>query len=177
MQKPFISHYSGLSSDAGATILFNPPKRKWSSVISNSDSPTTFDDAFLSQIGQRARYDAEENPHKVYGASSSIIKSQRFPTLDLEDTGSRSRSNSSSQTPTRVICPNMLLQSPRTPEEVKAQSSPSFSLIVDVLASEMMIVKDSVFHSMHAKLTEEGTVFLLWQKYIFFYLFETHEPS
>jgi hypothetical protein len=167
MQKPFISHYSGLSSDIGATIPFNPPKRKWSSVISNSDSPTTFDDAFLSQIGQRARYDAEDNPHKVYGASSSIIKSQRFPTLDLEDTGSRTRSNSSSQTPTRVICPNMLLQSPRIPEEVKAQSSPSFSLIVDVLASEMMIVKNNVFHSMHTKL-HEGTVFLLWQKSIIF---------
>lgn len=168
MQKPFISHYSGLSSDVGATILYNPPKRKWSSVISNSDSPTTFDDAFLSQIGHRARYDAEDNPHKVYGASSSIIKSQRFPTLDLEDTGSRTRSNSSSQTPTRVICPNMLLQSPRTPEEVKAQSSPSFSLIVDVLASEMMIVKNSVFHSMHTKLLEEGTISFCGKNLSFF---------
>jgi hypothetical protein len=62
----------------------------------------------------------------------------------------------------------MLLQSPRTPEEVKAQSSPSFSLIVDVLASEMMIVKNSVFHSMHTKLLEEGTISFCGKNLSFF---------
>jgi hypothetical protein len=156
MQNPLISHYSEHPSDTGPTILLNPSKRKWNSVISNSDSPTTLDDALLSQTSRQPLHDAEETIRLQGEKPPLIITSQKFPTLDQDNAPNRSRSQSSSQTPTRIISPHIHLQDTTTAEEISAQPSPSFSLIVEVLASEMMIVKENVRKCMVEKLAYQG---------------------
>ncbi|KAI9288296.1 S-adenosyl-L-methionine-dependent methyltransferase [Umbelopsis sp. AD052] len=148
MQNSIISQYTSIAPDTGTSISFNAPKRKWSSVLSSNDSPTPFHDNFLNQ----QRYDASESITPVYKNPSALIVPLRFPTLDKGI--ARSRSRSSSQIPTRDPSPSVHSQETNTPGD--RSSAISFSLIVGVLASEMMAVKEAILQSIRSKSSEQG---------------------
>jgi hypothetical protein len=158
MQNSIISQYPSVTPDAGTPISFKAAKRKWSSVLSSSDSPTHFHDNFLNQIEQhQQRYDASESIPPVYKNPSSLIVPLRFPTLDKGMPHGLSRSSSSSQTPTRDTSPST--HSQETNSSGDRSSAISFSLIVGVLASEMMAVKEAILKSIRSKLSEQCMLF------------------
>jgi len=158
MENSIVSQYPSIAPDAGAPISFNAAKRKWSSVLSSSDSPTLFHDNFLSQIEQhQQRYNASKSITPVYQNPSSLIVPLRFPTLDRGIVRSLSRSSSSSQSPTRDTSPSTHSQEPNS--SVDRSSAISFSLIVGVLASEMMAVKETILKSIRSKSSEQCMLF------------------
>lgn len=158
MENSIITQYPSIVPGASAPIPFNATKRKWSSVLSSSDSPTLFHDNLLSQIEQhQQQYNAPKSIAPVCQNPSSPIMPLRFPTLDKGNVRNLSRSSSSSQTPTRDTSPSTYSQEPNS--SVDRSSSVSFSLIVGVLASEMMVVKETILKSIRSKLSEQCMLF------------------
>ncbi|KAG2177956.1 hypothetical protein INT43_003203 [Umbelopsis isabellina] len=150
MQNSFIFHSRGLASDALTPASQNAAKRKLHAVIASDDCLTPFQAPFPNRI---------ESPHCNNSTDTvrrMTKKAQSTLTINVpEKTSTTANVLPSPLSDNEPSTPTPLYARPQNQcasNDSKMESKFSSSTIVELLASEMMIVKEDIYRAMQEKL-------------------------
>lgn len=150
MQNSFILDFRDSASDALTPARNNAAKRKLQAVISNDDCPTPFQAPFPRAMESPHLYDSTNNAQRtakrLQSALTVNIPERTIPTANVLPSP---LSDNEPSTPTPLYA---ISQNPCTSTDSKLESKFLCPSIVELLASEMMIVKEGVYRSMQEKL-------------------------
>jgi hypothetical protein len=151
MQNSFLFDSPGSTLDARAPATNHGKKRNLPAMTSNDDSPTPFEDPSPGYNEKTHSYDTIESGHRM------AKKAQLSIAIDMPVERTSTKVNVlpsplSDNEASISVSPYATSQKPCISTDMRYERKYSYNAIVELLASEMMIMKDGVYWSIQEKL-------------------------